>query len=113
MNKIEVVKISPDEWQTIRNIRLRAVKEELFAFGKSYEEELQCSEEQWRKKIASSVYMIAKEKGRPVGMLCGVQQNGSRLQHVATIYGVYVVPEARSKHVALLLMETLINELRA
>jgi len=113
MKGLEIARVSPDEWQILRELRLHAVKEEHRAFGKSYEEELQESEEEWRQKLATSVYVIAKEMGKPVGMLCGVQQKGNRLQHVANIYGVYVVPEARGKQIATLLMEALMNELRA
>lgn len=113
MEDVKIVRLLPEEWQTLRELRLRAVKEETFAFGKTYEEELKETENDWRKKLENSVYMIAKMGDKPVGMLCGVQEKGIKQQHVATIYGVYVAPEARGKHVATLLIEAIMQELRS
>lgn len=45
----------PDDWQDYRAIRLEALQTESHFFGTGYEEELNETEEQWRKRLSHSI----------------------------------------------------------
>ena len=108
---MEVVRLGPDDWEMLRDLRLRAVEEEPYAFAKTYEEEAKTTEEEWREKLATSSYFFAKEDDKPVGMVCTVREKGVKLQHIARMFSVYVVPEARSKGIGSALMRAAMDEL--
>lgn len=107
----EIVSLSPNEWQSYRELRLRAVQEELYAFGPSYEEELLVSELEWRKRIEKMVF--AKTGGKLVGMLAFDRWPPARSQHVVHLSSFYVVPEKRKQGIGRSLLNYVINKLKA
>ena len=101
--QIEIAELSPEEWRAYKELRLRALKEEHEAFGSSYEEGLQTTDEEWRKKLLESQegkrmwYLFAKENNHLVGMIGAHTERGKKVEHLANIVGVYVVSESRGK----------------
>lgn len=66
---IDVDLLSPDEWQRLREIRLRALKESPMAFGAKLNEERAKPESAWRERYAIEDYLVASIGEHDVGML--------------------------------------------
>ncbi len=102
-----------DEWEKLRALRLRSVKEHPVAFGKSFEEEESVSETKWRERMVTRQYIVAEKDGEFVGMLAVAQGDGPKSVHTTHVYSVYVAPAVRGSGVGRGLMERAIADARA
>jgi ribosomal protein S18 acetylase RimI-like enzyme len=94
---VVVREVIPDDWQTLRDVRLAALREAPYAFGSTYAREAAFAEEQWRGRISDrSVTYLAylPENPEPAG-LAGVYVEGD----VADVVSVWVRPSARGRAV--------------
>lgn len=112
MSEISIEKASPDEWEFVKALRIRAVTEHPKAFGSAQECEVGKSEQEWRVRLEKGNYLFAKVGKELVGMVCFVQEEGAKLCHVAFIYSMYVCPEVRRQGVGRKLIEGLIDDMR-
>jgi homocysteine S-methyltransferase len=87
-----------EQWDVVRDIRLRALKTNPEAFGGNFEEESGWSEEKWRELFIKSDYLVAFVDGKSAGMLFIEVLDGD---HGATCWigGCWVDPEFRGKKV--------------
>ena len=67
--KVEVSLLSPDEWERLRNIRIRALRENPEAFGANLNEVMAQSKEDWLKLYEKEDYLVGSCDGVDVGML--------------------------------------------
>lgn len=64
---------APEDWRTVREVRLAALADAPFAFGSTYERERGFTERDWRKRFAAdSVTLVAWLDGQPVGIAGGI-----------------------------------------
>ncbi|WP_243648702.1 GNAT family N-acetyltransferase [Hazenella coriacea] len=93
--------------------RLRALKEEPFAFGSSYEEARLTPIEQVRQRLESDPNKFNlgawDEDGRLVGIVTFSRETLIKMQHKANIFAMYVIPEARGKGIARQLLAEVIR----
>ena len=82
-NKVDVSLLSKDEWERLRSIRLRALKENPEAFGADFNEVQSRSKEDWLKDYIKEDYLVASINGTDVGMLYIEVLNGD---HGATCW---------------------------
>jgi len=61
--------ITPNEWQRLRTIRLKALTESGHAFGGTFEAESAEDETTWRLKFEKNDFLIASVDGADAGML--------------------------------------------
>jgi len=66
---VSVRQLLPDDWRTLRDIRLAALLDAPYAFASSYELTLKRSEQEWRTWPARGVVFGAFVSGEPVGMV--------------------------------------------
>jgi ribosomal protein S18 acetylase RimI-like enzyme len=105
MNDITVLKLSPDEWQKYREIRLLALKSDPNAFGSSYEEEINLTESEWRKRIHAMWF--AKSDGNIVGLIGLLQRENVASKHCGYIISLWVKKEFRGRGIAKSLIQKL------
>jgi GNAT superfamily N-acetyltransferase len=67
--KIEVSLLIPDEWERLKQIRIRALRENPEAFGANLNEVMGQSKAEWLKLYEKEDYLIASTGGIDVGML--------------------------------------------
>lgn len=93
---VDVELLTPDDWQRLREIRLRALKESPLAFGGKLEEEKLKSETAWRERYEIEDYLVASISGEDVGMLYIEVLEGD---HGATCWigGCWSDPQYRGK----------------
>jgi len=68
-NGVVVELITPNEWQRLRTIRLRALTESEHAFGGTFEAESAEDEATWRLKFEKNDFLIASVDGADAAML--------------------------------------------
>jgi GNAT superfamily N-acetyltransferase len=99
MNKnVEVSLLGPDQWERLRAIRIRALRENPEAFGADLNEVETRSKEDWIKDYAKEDYLVASIDGVEVGMLYIEVLKGD---HGATCWigGCWTDPAYRGKGV--------------
>ncbi len=70
MTALPVVELlTPDQWQRVRAIRLRALEESGYAFGGTFEVESAEDEAMWRLKFEKNDFLIASVAGVDAAML--------------------------------------------
>jgi len=67
--KVEVSLLSKDEWERLKAIRIRALKENPEAFGADLNEVQSRTKDGWLKDYDKEDYLVASINGIDVGML--------------------------------------------
>ncbi len=90
--------LSEDEWEIVRDIRLRSLKTNPEAFGGKYNEESLWNESQWRELFIKNDFLVAFVNGKSAGVLFIEVLNGD---HGASCWigGCWVDPEFRGKKI--------------
>ena len=95
---ILIERIKADEWQTLRDIRLRSLEDAPEAFGQRYDEAAAMSDEEWQTITRSSatgnrrIWILARdESGRPIGVVQGRRRPPSD----CLLFSMWVDPVAR------------------
>jgi GNAT superfamily N-acetyltransferase len=110
---IQIIQLSPQEWQRYREIRLEALRAEPQAFGSTYADSEQRPAAYWQERLADaqrgvdSWLLFAQEGEHLVGMI-GAFYDERR--EAAIIVSVYVSQAARGKGVGKALMEAILAE---
>lgn len=68
-SQIKVELLSADQWQRLRDIRLRSLKESPHAFGGQLEVEGEFLENQWRNKFSTLDYLVASKNGVDIALM--------------------------------------------
>lgn len=102
---MKITQLSPDEWQKYRDIRLLALKSDPHAFGSSYEEEINLSENDWRNRI--KVMWFAMVDGEVAGLVGLLQRENLASIHCGYIISLWVKPALRGRGIAKVLVEKL------
>lgn len=103
---IEVRIASHEEWATVRDLRLGALKDDPVNFWAIYEDEAGKDETFWRDRTRSRGWFVAYRDGAPVGIAAVVDEDyldaGTR-----EVVSMWVVPEARRAGMGAVLLEAI------
>jgi GNAT superfamily N-acetyltransferase len=100
---VMVREVGADEWETLRDVRLAALKEAPHAFASTYAREAPFTEEQWRGRInARSATFLANVAAdiEPAGLAGVYVEDGA-----ADLVSMWVRPDARGRGVGAELIE--------
>jgi len=106
-----VREVKPDDWQTLRDVRLAALQEAPSAFGSTYAREAAFTEEQWRGRISErsvTFFGYLPDAAEPAG-LTGVYVPDD----VADVVSMWVRPSGRGRAVGEALIEAAAGWARA
>ena len=67
MDALVVRRLAPDEWEVYRTVRLAALQESPSAFWATYEGEVDLPEQEWRRRLADGLVLVAYVDGEPAG----------------------------------------------
>ncbi|WP_298821110.1 GNAT family N-acetyltransferase [uncultured Roseibium sp.] len=107
----EVRRIGSDEVEVFKRIRLEALQLEPNSFASSYEDWIELSDDEWRRRMRNPV-LVAFLDDQPVGITGLLRQSASKMAHRATIVMVYVRESLRGKGIAKDLLEAVVGEAR-
>jgi GNAT superfamily N-acetyltransferase len=97
------------DWAVVRAVRLRALADAPGAFAATLAAEEELPEEQWRRRVAESVWYVAFDDRHPIGLAGSYQVAGSNDWHLISMW---VDPSARGSGVAGRLVMAVANAAR-
>ncbi len=114
MNPLPKIRtFEPDEWETYRDIRLRALADSPDAFGRTLADEQKRSDAEWANRLAAGVEsgrdlpLVAEVAQEPVGLAWGrIEQSDPDVAH---LYQMWVAPGHRRLGVGQMLLDAVIN----
>ena len=109
MSEITVRALTEDEWQTYRDIRLRALREDPDAFAASAKTEEGYDEDRWRGRLSRSTRFVAEQDGSVVGVV-SVGRQPVEGERVGELFGLWVTPQLRGKGAAWKLVESAVGQ---
>lgn len=95
MSKILIQKLTVEDVEAYRDIRLEMLKDTPEAFGESHEESSRQTLGFFKERLVNSAIFGAFEESRLVGSAGYFIQKGLKSCHKAFLWGVYVKPENR------------------
>jgi len=115
---VQVRRAQPDEWATVRDVRLAALADAPDAFASTLSRERGRSEPQWRSRIRAWPWFLAWRAGEPAGLVAAVPDQpasgppaaGRRGWHLVSMW---VSPAARGGGVADLLVGAVLDHAEA
>ncbi|NTF42014.1 hypothetical protein A6U86_04970 [Rhizobium sp. AC27/96] len=111
MQLFSIRRLERSDAPAFRDIRLEGLERHPEAFGASHEQELQYSETQIADMISNSVVFGGfAEDGALAGVIAVARSKGAKMKHIASIWGMYVRPDARGTGLSRLLMEAAVKE---
>ena len=108
---MQILRVEADDWERIREIRLRALREDPDAFGSTFEREAAAAEEQWRsfatgweETARQATFVAVDGDGGWVGIVVGAVRAADR--SLSNLYAMWVDPRARGRGVGERLVES-------
>jgi ribosomal protein S18 acetylase RimI-like enzyme len=72
VDEVEIAALGPEDWELLREIRLRALREAPYAFGSRYDDWVDAPESRWRDRVASvPLNLVARRGDELFGMASG------------------------------------------
>ncbi|MFH2038428.1 MAG: GNAT family N-acetyltransferase [Chloroflexota bacterium] len=114
MNSTSIIRtITPEEWDTYKHLRLKALADSPDAFARTLAEEQGRSDAEWYDRLAKAANsrwnlpLMAEIDGRPVGLAWGrIEQSNPDL---ANLYQMWVAPDSRCHGIGQMLLEAVIT----
>lgn len=107
---MQITRATEDDWQNVRDIRLRALRSDPDAFGSSLAREERFRESHWRMRIRTTPTWLASDPDgvtdKPVGLVSMLLEPGSPVddRHVVALW---VAPEVRRRGIGWHLLDTI------
>jgi GNAT superfamily N-acetyltransferase len=99
-----VRRLRPDDWASLREVRLASLRDAPYAFGASIDEEELLDPDAWRQRVADQAWFVAFGSDRPCGVACGGQLREPDAK-VRTLRAMWVAPEHRGDGTAARLVD--------
>lgn len=106
--KFEIKKLTADDWEKFRELRLKGLQTDPESFARSYEEEVAYDADYWTTRLANTdrTYYVAEDGDRFVA----TATSNKYAQDTYSIQAVYTLPEFRGKGLSETLITKLIDE---
>ncbi|TYB54796.1 GNAT family N-acetyltransferase [Nonomuraea sp. PA05] len=106
MREIEIVQLGAGDGERLRDVRLRALREDPDAFGSSYGREVEFPPEKWAERLANPEgrWWVATRGGADLGLVCVLLEESG-----AHLLSMWVAPEARKERVGSRLVDAAVE----
>jgi GNAT superfamily N-acetyltransferase len=102
---LDIRALSPDDWRTIRSVRLRSLEESPGAFTSTHGREAAFDEATWRQRATTCQWFVAFDDGAPVGVAGGLDGRSDDPMD-RELVAMWVAPSHRGRGIARLLLES-------
>ncbi len=102
---VEIVRVGEDQWQSVRDVRLRALTESPESFGSSLDRERAFTEQHWRRRLRGTpTWLAVDDAGEYRGIVSLIQEPGSPVddRHIVSLW---VAAEARRQGIGWALLD--------
>lgn len=110
---MNIRQLTTDDWSLYKQVRLKALKECPEAFGSSYEEEAEYSENQFKEMLAQNDLFGVFEGEALIAMAGYFTLKGLKTKHRGFLFGLYVEPQFRNQSVASKLLLDLLRHAKS
>lgn len=113
---MDLRKLTADDATIYWPLRLRALREEPYAFGSDYEDAKDRPLEEIARRLAGEgedFTLGAFENGTLVGIVTFHRQTDTKARHTANVFGMYVAAEAQGRGIGGALLDALLARARA
>jgi len=107
-SRLAVRRLSPDDWEEFRRIRLRALAEAPEAFSSTLAQAIHLEEAEWRHRLGSRAQFIALAGPEAVGTAGGIETDAR-----AELISMWVDPAARRSGVGARLVSAVVEWARS
>ena len=111
MTAIQVRRAGSDDWQVVRDVRLRALADSPSAFASTLAREEAFGEADWRRRLEHGYCFLAHAAGRVVGTVAGFAEEAVPDEH--HLVAMWVEPDHRGTSTATQLVEAVCAQARA
>jgi ribosomal protein S18 acetylase RimI-like enzyme len=114
---MEIHQAGPDDWSSVRDVRLRALRDAPDAFGSTFVNEAENDEDRWRSWMTGwegavdQVLFASIESGAWVGIALGVRWGGEA--DATHLYAMWVDPARRRRGAGRALVDAVVDWARA
>lgn len=91
-------RLAADDWETLRRVRLRALREEPSAFASTFEDESRNPDSWWKRSVEVVAWFVFDENDEPVGLAGGL--TSGRDQRFPELISMWVDDAHRRTQVA-------------
>jgi RimJ/RimL family protein N-acetyltransferase len=102
-----VRRLSGEDWELLREVRLAALRDSPEAFSSSLAREAGFDETEWRRR-AAGVWFVATEGGEPAGIVAGYHDDATAVGQ-RHLVAMWVAPSARGSGAAADLVEAIMG----
>ncbi|NLS15942.1 N-acetyltransferase [Rhizobium sp. P40RR-XXII] len=114
MQRFNIRRLQRDDASIFRDIRLEGLAHHPEAFGASHEQELEYSPAQIGDILEGNTVIGGfEDDGALAGVIAIARSKGTKMRHIASIWGMYVRPKGRGTGLSRLLMAAALEEARA
>lgn len=106
---ITIKRATASDWMAFRQIRLEALRTEEVNFGSAYEEWVDLTDEEWRRRLEIPVFLAFRGE-EPVGVIGLQREQGVKLKHRALVIMVYVRNDVRGSGLAKRLLDSVVEQ---
>jgi ribosomal protein S18 acetylase RimI-like enzyme len=104
MGNVMIRAAEPSDWEAVRDIRLRSLREEPDAYASEYQTEARFEPDQWKQRLATAYsYLAFNDDHALVGIATGLESEDGDTY----VVGMYVTPEARGSGCAHQLLDAI------
>jgi predicted GNAT family acetyltransferase len=97
-------RLTPDDWEVLRDIRLRALADSPDAFGSTLEREMSFDEQEWRRRTTGPVLVVTHDR-RAVSMAGTFTDEGG-----VHVWGMWTDPDHRGRGYGRAVLDALVGE---
>lgn len=101
---LEIVKLTANDVDVFRQMRLEALQKEPMAFASSYDDWVALPQAVWINRMTEDPVFVAFRQGAPVGMMGLLRERPSKMAHRASLIMVYVRDTERGSGAATALL---------
>ncbi len=94
----DIRRVCPDEWKLLREVRLTALRESPRAFGSTYKRESAYTEADWRSRLTTAVWFVARVNARLVGVVASRRRDNTESRR--ELLSMWMHPDQRGTGVA-------------
>lgn len=100
-------RLYPEDWKTLRDLRLAALADAPSAFGGTYAQSADHTREEWvnRLRQPTTAFFVADHDDRPVGIVGGLIKDGEPDAHLMSMW---VAPPARGRRLGIALIDAVV-----